>query len=551
MRVRHGCLVGTLLATFLTAAPASAQPIEPLGPQLRLTQPHATTPDIAYNSVRDEYLVVWRHTAGEIWARRLHSDGSPAGEPFQVSPGGASSPNVAYDPERDRYGVAYRRLTAGYEVFVQRISGDGRSIWPNGDPGGPPTQASLTPGGGANDAEIVYRPDANGDSTPGDRWIVAYNSSANDEIHLSAVEADTNNAVVDRQVSAMPAAGTAWFPSLAVVSGTDDLLVAWEGFDGVASSEIWVNRVAGDLPALDAGQVPVTTSGGTAFLPSIAADPDTNRFLIAYRARETAAEGTEIHVQRIDAGLGQVGTDDQQVSSAGPAGSGSTYAVDAPNAGYHPVLRRYLVTWSGNDDGRPEYTNGETELSGTVLDANGGEGEPQDFPISRMGSPGNLHVDFQDSAIAAPGARRWLAIWSSDDPQPPLGDDQFAAYGRFVGEVPPETSAAPAAAPATTAARLVRRFRVRDTHTRVKRLAVVGAKPGTRVVLRCRGGGCPRRVAVTGGGTINLKRYVRRARLRPGAVLVIRILEPGAIGRVERFRIRDDRAPLRRPSAAP
>src|SRR6185312_1565547 len=107
---------------------------------------------------------------------------------------------------------------------------------------------------------------------------------------------------------------------------------------------------------------------------------------------------------------------------------------------------------------------------------------------------------------------------------PPLGDDEFETYGRFVGE-PPEAAPAPAgtSAPATKAARLVRRFRVRDTHTRVKRLAVVGAKPGTRVVLRCRGRGCPRarRVSVTGEGTINLKRYVRRARLRPGAVLVI------------------------------
>jgi hypothetical protein len=368
------------------------------------------------------------------------------------------------------------------------------------------------------------------------------------------VEADTNNAVVDRQVSVMPGAATAWYPSLVVVPGTDDLIVAWEGFDGVAASEIVVNRVAGDLPALDPGQVPVTATGGTARLPSIAADRDTNRFLIAFRAREITADGTEIHVQRIDAGLGQVGIDDQQVSSAGPAGSAGTYAVDAPNASYHPVLRRYLVTWTGNDDARPVYTNGETELTGTVLDADGDEAAPQDFPISHMGAPGNLHVDFRDSSIAAPGARRWLTIWSSDDPQPPLGDDEFDVHGRFVGELP-VTTAAPASAttPALTAARLVRRFRVRDTHTRVKRLAVVGARPGTRVVLRCRGRGCPRsrRIAVTGSGTINLKRFVRRARLRPGAVLVVRILEPGAVDRVERFRIRDERAPATPPSTSP
>jgi hypothetical protein len=69
---------------------------------LRLTQQGASTPDVAYNNVRDEYLVVWRNTDTEIWARRLHSDGSPAGEPFQVSPAGSLSPAVAYDLERDR-----------------------------------------------------------------------------------------------------------------------------------------------------------------------------------------------------------------------------------------------------------------------------------------------------------------------------------------------------------------------------------------------------------------------------------------------------------------
>jgi hypothetical protein len=499
---------------------------------------------------------VWRNSAGEIWAQRLRNGGSPAGEPFQVSPVDAFSPAVAYDPERDRYGVAYRRHTTNYEVYVQRISGDGRLIRANGDAGGQPTQASLTPGGGADDPDIVYRPDANGDDAPGDRWIVGYSSSGNDEIHLSAVEADTNNAIVDRQVFESPGSANAWNPSLAVVPGTDDVLVAWEGFDGVVGSEITVNRVAGDLPALDTGQVPVTTTDGTARVPSIAANPDTNQFLIAYRGWETDAAGTEIHVQRIRASLGQVGIDDQQVSSAGPSGSGSAYTVDTPMASYHPILRRFLVTWTGNDAGRPGYANDEIELTGTVLDASGVEAEPQDFVISRMGPPGHLDVDFADAAIAAPAAKRWLAVWSSDDPQPPLADDELEVYGRFVGELP-ESTAAPASTASTSTpaattsppvlpdARLVRRFRVRATHTRVKRLAVVGAEPGTRVVLRCRGRGCPRSRSVTGSGTINLKRFVRRARLRPGAVLVVRILEPGATGRVVRFRIRDDRAPAR------
>jgi hypothetical protein len=331
--------------------------------------------------------------------------------------------------------------------------------------------------------------------------------------------------------------------------------VAFEGYSSDADTpEIWVNRVAGHLPALDAGQVPITTSGGTARRPSIATDPDTNRFLIAYSAAD-AAEGSEIHVQRIDAGLGQVGVDDQRVSSAGPADSGIRFSVIAPAAAYHPGLRRYLVTWAGTDEGRPGYADSERELTGTVLDANGVEAEPQDFAISRMGSPGSELVGFvqpMTAPIAADaGSKRWLVLWNSDDPQPPLADDEYEAYGRFVGERPPDASPVPAgpgstAAPARTTARLVRRFRVRATHTRVRRLAVVGAQPGMRIELRCHGRGCPlklRRIDVKRAGTVNLKPFLRRARLRPGAVLSVRIIEPGALGRVVRLRIRDDRRP--------
>jgi hypothetical protein len=569
MRVRHGCLVGTVLPLLLTAAPAAAEPIEPLGTQLRLTQvgadgstaSGAKWPDVAYNSVRDEYLLVWGNFdagATEIWARRLRSDGSPAGEPFQVSDAGATDPVVAYDPERDRYGVAYRRSVAigDIEVLVQRISGDGRVIRPNGNPGGPPTQASLTPGGSAYDPEIVYRPDANGNSSPGDQWIVGYTSSADSSVYLSAVGTVTNDAYTDRKVSAMPAGGFTSFPSLAVVPGTDDLLVAWTGSFGFGTHEIWVNRVAGRLLVPEPGQAQVTTSNGTAQKPSIATDADTNRFLIAYRAEETSAEGPEIHVQRIDAGLGQIGADDQQVSAAGPPASGITYDATTPNASYHPGLRRYLVTWVGHDDGRPGFANREEELTGTVLDADGREADPQDFTISRMGAPGNTGVDFehQTGIAAAPAARHWLAVWGSDDPHPPLGNNEVEAYGRLVGE-PPAANASPAPAgttPALTRARLVRRFRVRDNHTRVRRLAVVGATPGTRIVLRCRGRGCPRalrrrarRIVVTQSGTVNLRPFLRRARLRPGAVLEVRIVEPGAGARVERLRIRDDRTPAR------
>ena len=91
--MRPRSVVPALLLVLLLLLPAVAsaqQPVEPLGPQLRLTtvggdndpNSDADTADVAYNSVRDEYLVVWQNTVNrpvfdhEIFAQRLAADGT-------------------------------------------------------------------------------------------------------------------------------------------------------------------------------------------------------------------------------------------------------------------------------------------------------------------------------------------------------------------------------------------------------------------------------------------------------------------------------------------
>ena len=83
-------------------------------------------PDAAYNSVRDEYLVVWHDSppaqARSIKARRYTAAGSFLAEyviAFEDSPlRDNAQPSVAYDPVNDRYLV----------VWVRDVFGDG-SDW--------------------------------------------------------------------------------------------------------------------------------------------------------------------------------------------------------------------------------------------------------------------------------------------------------------------------------------------------------------------------------------------------------------------------------------
>jgi hypothetical protein len=120
-------------------------------------------------------------------------------------------------------------------------------------------------------------------------------------------------------------------------------------------------------------------------------------------------------------------------------------------------------------------------------------------------------------------------------PAPPGGGDPGGGGG-------PGEQAAPLLSPfpiVTIAGRLTRRG------ARVTRLSV-RAPRGSTVLVRCRGGGCPRgagRAKIGRKRTVRLRRF--QGHLRVGAVLELVITKRGFVGKYTRFRIRRGRAPQR------
>ena len=87
---------------------------------------------------------------------------------------------------------------------------------------------------------------------------------------------------------------------------------------------------------------------------------------------------------------------------------------------------------------------------------------------------------------------------------------------------------------------------VGERGTRIREILLT-VPAGSRVTIRCRGGGCPRLVAkrgVTAARTVHIRRFAAR-QLRPGAVVQITVSKPGAIGKYMRLRIRRGRSPSR------
>ena len=97
--------------------------------------------------------------------------------------------------------------------------------------------------------------------------------------------------------------------------------------------------------------------------------------------------------------------------------------------------------------------------------------------------------------------------------------------------------------------------------TKVTKLRVTQVKKGMRVRLRCspkKGKGCPTKLRGD-GRTFKLKSskakdltsLIKKARLKPGATLEVRILETRAIGRLDKFKIRDGKLPKRTQRCIP
>ncbi len=93
----------------------------------------------AYNPERDEFLVVWRYStsawSGDIWGRIIKSDGTPVGPPFPIctAENTQQRPDVAYNRLRDEYMVIWQddrnAMQSGNDIYGIRLDMYGQKIF--------------------------------------------------------------------------------------------------------------------------------------------------------------------------------------------------------------------------------------------------------------------------------------------------------------------------------------------------------------------------------------------------------------------------------------
>lgn len=368
----------------------------------------AVTPDVAYNSTHNEYLVVWRNDADvddefEIFGSVLTADGAsrittrisnmgPAGDPnFD-----ALDPAVIYNASEKRYLVTW---------------------WGNHD----------LPGLDPQEREIYARLLTGTSVLP-----------INKVIRVSSAGPDNDTRY------------EAFSPRAVYNSIRNHYFIVWAASDVNGDMTVGEIEIFGRL--FNAIGVPVTgeevriSQAGTdgdvnvsARLPDVAFNQTENEYLVVWQANDTNADlpkdKTEIFGQLVDATGNPTGADDFRISTTGATYSPADYAQQA-RAGYEPFTNQYAVIWQANDSFGD--TGREREIAGQFLEADGARVLDEDLLLSQMGPIG--YDDYratQPALSCAVGAPSCLVVWTGDHNAGTLVDDEHEIFGQLLGENSP------------------------------------------------------------------------------------------------------------------
>jgi hypothetical protein len=351
-----------------------------LGANFRISTQGATgderDPAIAYNSVDDEYLVVWeddRNQGGtldrgwDIYGRRVDADGTRIGGDFRISGGQATDdeydPAVAYNPAANQYLVVW---------------GDGRQYSSRG-------------------------------------W----------DIYGQRVRANGTLAGSNIRISGVDATGDDEKPAVAFNSASKQFLVVWEDerLFTVRGSDIYAQRLRAN--GVRAGSNIRISGGGAApgseRTPAVMYASASNQYLVVwYDYRKAPTRGTDIYGQRVYANGVKAGHN-IRISGAGATGN-ERY----PAAAYNPVLDQFLVVW-----GDSRLPPGNLDIYGQRMDADGTT-SGHNFRISGAAASGN---EFFPAVTYNSVGDRYLVVWQ--DPRSNVGWDIYGqavqVYGALSG----------------------------------------------------------------------------------------------------------------------
>ncbi len=272
-----------LILTILSlAAVAPVWADQSMGPEIPISvlDNQQYRPHVAYNSLRDQYLVVWHNFWGgsrDIYGRRLDGEGNLLSS-FTISTGtwDRVQPAVAYDPLNDRYLVVW-----SYDFHGDGTDWDlyGRLIPWNGPDGGltefPIESSSRT----QDSPEVAF-------ALAQQEFMVVWNNSGGSApIDIDGARIQLNGSLVSGVVPVASGTFDRTNPDIAYNLDRNEYLVTYDD----SGADILATRLAGNGVILGGGEFGIATWADPESRPSVAAcGGGTDRYFVAWQSQISA-----------------------------------------------------------------------------------------------------------------------------------------------------------------------------------------------------------------------------------------------------------------------
>lgn len=361
---------------------------------------HRLSPDAAYDSTHNRFLVVWEYAYTsddhDIYARLVNWDGSLVGDAFPVSTVSNSDTNpvVAYSPFVDEFFVVWeRRYGSGeftqHDIWARRVLADGTLAG---------AAFAVAEEAGDETAPAIAV------DTENHQYLAVWDaraSAGHDDIRGRRIGND--GSPLGPWISISTWSGDQQLPRVAYNRLNDQFLVAWQDLRMGSGWDVYGQRVNSD-GSLSAPSPPIAGSGEpqNQTAPDVTYDAAANAYVVVW---ERAYSDTDLDVYRR-----VIGSDGSLTTNPGPvAYAGSYEGAPAVAAGLN---RSHLLAW---EDGRNLVTMdldiyGEVQsLSLPVLSGRVYEGEPGDESTPLANVTVELHCSTDD------GDQGWLINRTTTD----------------------------------------------------------------------------------------------------------------------------------------
>ena len=371
-------------------------------------------PAVAYNAERQEFVVVWwndRPGNDDVYAQRADRSGQPVGPWFAVAWGEGTeqhSPDVAWNSRRDEYLVVWVRDDV---IHARRVAPTGQLL-------GSELMVNSATRYASSDPALAY---ASTSDTYLVVWV--YQHVGGGVIQHSSVvgrlvSSDGQPQGGQFYISQDTQGNGRFAPELAYNRSRNEHLVVWMQWDMFAAhDDVRARRVTGNGDLLFPESIGIATGPEDQFTPGVAAiatnPADGGRYLVTWVQQ---AAQNQVLAQRLDADANPRGGA-LLLGLADPFDYGPAMAYGNEQADSYVAAWRvtYSQPYFGREVHAREITlNGDLASGEEVL-----EGSGSDWPDVAAGDGSTFLIVYQEQANGNKDI--WGQLWVQQGPAPPPG----------------------------------------------------------------------------------------------------------------------------------